>query len=363
MKTAFLIKSLPRAINFHCDPFRGISFTTSYLDVTYLNNVVVDGNLRIFTEQKIHQQGMGKPAIWFLIFVDKSLSNECFEDAWKYANQFGAMLCRYTQLGLSFSYRDAWAFPQIPDDWEISQTMIQFKADGGFEGIYWDDPSQPIYYENGTPLRHLTMKTINADIITVIEHPAHLSQSHFTHFTIPGMNTNIDLSPFGQKADVLDEITKDGFYIGSESQNYILQLYNRAVTQEDMFVSYTVLFQIVEVLIGFAKPTKIDPNATALLRKFVNSDPCLKPFAERISNSIGMVKEETSEELLKLGIAELLGEAASMKLDFANFTKWRGLRGKLTHPKETAAISQNDFFDTYQSLRKFCVDLITEIHS
>jgi hypothetical protein len=363
MKTAFLIKSMPRSINFHCDDLRGIAFTTSYLDVTYLDNIVVNGHLKIFTVQKRHENGVGKPVIWFLIFTENALSNESFEQAWKYANAFGSELCKYTQLGQSFSYRDCWAFPGVPNEWDISQTMVQFNVNGGFDGIYWDDPTQPIYYENGKPLKHLTMKTINADIVTVIGSQNHLSQSHFTHFTIPGMNTNIDVSPFGQKSNVIDDITKYGFHIKSESLNNIIQLYNRAITQEDMFVSYTILFQMIESIIRWKTPTKINKRNLKKIRQFLNDDADLKHFEARIVNSIGVINIETSDELLKIGISEMLEKGVPENLDFSDFAKWRKLRGSLTHPKEAASISQNDFFETYQSLRKFCSELIAEINS
>jgi hypothetical protein len=365
MKTAYLIKAVPMSINFHCDDTQGISFTTSYLDVTYLNNVIIDGVVRIFVQQKVYEEpkGVSKPQLWFLVFGDHNVSNENFEQTWQLTNQIGAHLYQYTQLGLRFSYREAWTYPNIPPSWKLEETLIQFNENDGVDGIYWDDPSQPTYEQEGEILRETTMISVKADLVAAVGSEERLTQSHFVHLTIPGTATNIDLSPFDQTNEVLDQIRANGFHSRSRYHTYVLQLFNRAITQEDMFVSCTVLFQMVETIVRLGEATKIESAALNRLRSFLKSDPDLEQFEDRIFGAVGAIKRETSLQLLKSGVEILLEKPIPTDIDCSEFPRWRNLRGSLTHPDDAAAISQNNFFDCYQSLRKFCTAVVNELHS
>jgi hypothetical protein len=222
---------------------------------------------------------------------------------------------------LRFSYREAWTYPNIPPSWKLEETLIQFNENDGVDGIYWDDPSQPTYEQEGEILRETTMISVKADLVAAVGSEERLTQSHFVHLTIPGTATNIDLSPFDQTNEVLDQIRANGFHSRSRYHTYVLQLFNRAITQEDMFVSCTVLFQMVETIVRLGEATKIESAALNRLRSFLKSDPDLEQFEDRIFGAVGAIKRETSLQLLKSGVEILLEKPIPTDIDCSEFPR------------------------------------------
>lgn len=361
MKTAYIIKSPARYVSFDCQPNTGLTFITSTMDITYLNNVLINGDLKLFIQQDIHEHGVGIPNVWFLIFSNAPMNNVDLEKAWKYAVETGALLNRYTQLGQSFSYEHIWAFPNVPDEWLIEQTLVQFKGKDGIQGIYWDDPRKPTYVEDGELLRESTIHAVNADLVAVIQSDERLTQSHFVHISLPG-NSNIDTKGFDQRKNVLEEIKAKGFQIDSVTVLYLLTLFNRAISSQDIFQSNITLFQMVEVIIGITSGTKIANAAKSRLKTFLESDLELSKFSDRLINATGNIPLETSKELLEKGIEQLVGSKNAKNLNLSDFSKWRQIRGALTHPKEAKALTETDFVATYKSLRSFCTAVVKHLH-
>lgn len=357
MRTAYLIKSHAQSVDFDCRPKLGLTFVTSAIDLTFLDNVVLNGDLKLLVRQEIHDHGVSVPDVWFLIFSEESAGNDGLEMVWKYATQFGSTLYRYTRLGQSFSYKNVWTFPQIPDSWVLEETYVQFDDKGGFNCIYWDDPSQPIHEQDGEEGRKVTGKTVNADHVTVITNDKNLTQSHFTHVCMPG-NVNVDTGPFHQTKEVLELITKHGFDYPSETHFYLLQLYNRAISSEDIFSSYILFYQMIEVLIRFADGQTLSVSEIEGLKTFVKGDEKLAPYYDRLVSSVSNITKETSRELLLSGVSKIVGEDKASGLDINAFKSWRLLRGDLTHPKKARALTEQHFVETYRSLRAFCSGLV-----
>ncbi|PIB25879.1 hypothetical protein BFP76_12820 [Amylibacter kogurei] len=355
MKTAYVIKSAAKDVSFDCDRVKGLTFITSVIDVTYLNNAILGCNLKLLVQQKIDDDRIEKPIIWFLIFSAEPISNTNLEKAWRYAIKVGATLNQYTQLGHSFSYENFWGISGIPDEWNLAETQIKFSDNQEFEGIYWYDPKKPTKIENGEEFAEVEIRHRQREVRFTTVSPEGLTYNHFAHASIPG-KVNVG-SKFSQRKNVLEKLGKKGFSLKCETSYYLLSLYNRAITSHDVFHSNNTLFQMVEVIIGSVDGTKISPEAKSKLAALIDSDPDLHPFSDRIVNAIGGIPIETSKELLKSGLIKLVGKEAAENLDFSDFGKWRKLRGALTHPKKAQALTDVEFVATYNSLRNFCTAL------
>lgn len=167
----------------------------------------IDGDAPLAVRQTIDDKGAGKPVLWLLVMTNKPMNNENFQQAWRYATEVGAVLQKYVQMGISFKCQNAWAYPNVPDEWPLEETEIQFKANGALQGICHNDPSKPTYEENGETLREVTIKEVKADFFTVIGGENLLHQSHHTHITVPGTNITVKADAFNREKNVLDQIT------------------------------------------------------------------------------------------------------------------------------------------------------------
>lgn len=361
MRTAYLIKSEAYSINFDCQEKIGLTFVTSVQDIRFLHNVVLDKKLKILVQQDDYGHGIGKPTLWFLVYSDAPVNTTSLETEWKFTTQFGALLNKYTQLGQSFSYKNIWTFPNIPNEWILNDTYIQFNEKGGCDGIYWDDVTKPTYQENGNTLRQGTLKQVKADLVLVLGSDNMKTQAHFAHITLPGKN-NIDTSGFYLKKDIGDKMAAERFEFNSKEEIYLLQLYNRAITTEDIFISTLLLYQMIEVVIQVSNSKKIDDNGINKLKDFVNGTEELKEYSDRILNSIYNITTETSKELLLKGLIELIGEEKSNTIDISDFKNWRILRGSLTHPLEARELTEEQFVKVYKTLRKFCSILVQKFY-
>jgi len=359
MKTAYLIKTEPQLVNFDCDPALGLSFTNTIVDVTYLNNVVINGDLRIFVKQDIFEEGANKPVMWFLVISDTPMNNVNFQSSWRYVISVGAALQKYTQLGLNFTYQNAWTFPNIPDNWRIEETLVEFNKNGSFNGIYWDDPTQPTYEEDGEILRYSTMKSIKSDLVVAIGRGERLlNQSHHTHITVPGKYIQISANAVHQDNTVLKKIEEGGIGAVSDEHLYLQILYNKAISEEDIFLSFAVLYQMIEVVVSIPESDGIEKDMKHKIREYLKSEADLEPLAERVYGMLSNIKIQTTYELFELGIISLLGKNSDLCLQRSSFTNWRVFRGKLTHPKEINSITEEDFVKTYNQLRDFWTHLM-----
>ena len=192
MKTAYLFIGKSKLHRFNSRD-KSLVFITSFQDVTFLNNVVINKDLKIFVHQDVNEDWVGQPTIAFLVFTDSEWSIQILEKTTNYAQSIAALLHRYTQLGLVFEHKNTYSYPQIPSTWKLEEMMIQFGSNDNVEGIYWDDPSKPTYEKDGEVLRDSTMKTVKAHILAAISHDDYLTQSHSIHIMLPGNNINLSL--------------------------------------------------------------------------------------------------------------------------------------------------------------------------
>jgi len=353
MKTVYLIKTEPKLVQFDCDPKLGLTFTTSFVDITFLDNVVINDGIRLAVKQTIDDKGAGKPVLWFLVMTNKSMNNENFQKAWSYATEVGAVLQKFVQMGISFQYQNAWAYPNVPDEWPLLETEIHFKENGALQGICRNDPSRPTYEENGETLREVTIKEVKADFFTAIGGENLLHQSHHTHITVPGTNINVKADAFDREKNVLDQIAAEGLHVESQDHLYLLTLYNKAISEKDIFLSFTLLYQMIEVAISVSEDDPLTEDQKASVVKYLKADEALAPVEERIKTALNMVSLKTSFERLEEGIGSLFGEGTELGILKKDFGAWRRLRGKLVHPREISSITEKDFVETYSKLRNF----------
>lgn len=361
MKTIYLIKTEPKLVSFDCDPALGLTFTTSFLDITFLDNVVINGDLRLTVRQKIDDKGAGKPILWLLVFTDNPMNNENFQQAWRYATEVGAVLQKYVQMGISFSYQNAWTFPNVPDEWPVEQTVIHFHDSGAFKGICRDDPSKPTYEEDGELLREVVVKEVKADFLTVIGHDDLLHQSHHTHITVPGTNISVNAGTFDLDKSVLDKIAVEGLHADSQEYLYLLVLYNKAISETDIFLSFTLLYQMIEVVISLSIDQRLTSDQKKSVVEFLKASEELAPVADRVNSALDLVSLKTSFDRLKEGIESLCGEKTELGITAKDFSAWRRFRGKLIHPREVSSITEKDFVETYSKLREFWDQMIAEL--
>lgn len=361
MATIYLIKTEAKFVSFDCHPNTGLTFTTSVQNISFLNNVVINGDLKILVQQDNQNYFLGKPFLWVLVKSDKPMNNTGLEEAWKYATKIAAQLHRYTKLGQSFSYKNIWSFPNIPDDWVLGETYLEFKENGQIEGIYWDNPADPVIEKDGETEKTVKLKTVNADYVAVIENENNLTQTHLSHFSLP-CDANINAGLLRQAKTVLAEMDKHGFNTASEIQLYLLQLYNRAISSEDIFISFIFLFQMVEVIIRPVKGKKISPEGRKRFQALLAKDEELSQYMERLINSATNITIETSAELLAEGANLIIGEEKAKALNSSDFSKWRKMRGQLTHPEEFKELTEREFVEKYKSIRKFCADLVQSFY-
>ena len=353
MKTVYLIKTEPRLVQFECDPDLGLSFTTSFVDITFLNNIVINGDLRLTVKQKIDDMGAGKPVLWFMVMTTKPMNNENFQEAWRYATEVGAVLQKFVQMGISFAYQNAWSCPNVSDGWPIEETEIQFKSNGALQGICHNDPSKPTHDVGGQLMRKVTVKEVKADLCLVMGSANLLHQSHHIHITVPGTNSITKADKSDLERNVLEQIAVEGLHANSPEHLYLLVLYNKAISESDIFISFTLLYQMIEVVISLSEDCPLTPDQKDSVVAFLKSDDQLAPVVERIKIALNMVSLRTSFERFVEGICVLFGEKTELNIQNKEFAAWRRFRGKLTHPREVSSITEKDFVENYGKLREF----------
>ena len=362
MKTVYLIKSPSNNINFGCNEESGLVFIESAVDISFLNNVVIDGHLKLQIDQKSGEQWAGKATIWFIILSDLPLTNSNLEKELSYVRNIGNQLFRTTKLGQKFSYKDIYSIPNVSDTWTVEEMNINLSENGGFKEVYCLDRTKPIKNEGEFSYYETTGKTVNADLVFCVGSDNQQTQSQYIHITLPSHNISLDASGLrvSGSLDALNQL-KDSSY-SRTTKGMMLELYNNALTTENIFTSFLLLFQIIELIIHSVEATKISSD---LIEEIINKvkeceleDPI---FVERISGSLRSLNKETSIQLLEAGVNSLIGSPSAEQLDFTKFASWRKFRGKITHPKSTQNLTDTEFVNHYKNLRSFIDSVIIEM--
>lgn len=365
MKTGFLFKAKPNLSDVTIEEKQGIYFTTVTSDLRFLDNIVIsapDYDLRLFVKQQVNGQFVGEPILWILLLTEHCvMDNVSYEKAWNITSEFCSKLFPYIKMGIVLNHEQAWVYPNIPLKWDISQTLLDFKSVQGV-GLFWDDPDGELYEEDGETKKRIVIKSIKADLVTVINSEKILQQSHTIHITIPSTNIQANKKDFHLEKDILDKIQAEGFdYLSNNHEIQLLRLYSSAICLKDFFASFLLFYQIIEYIEKkIVQPTKLSREIKNKLKKFISSDEELNNQKERLMGAIGNIKQETSYEMLEKGLIYLINESGFSELELSDdvFKGWRHTRGDLSHAEKQVQITQSTFFVNYSSIRKFCTSLV-----
>lgn len=365
MKTGFLFKSEPNITDVTVDKHQGFYFTTVTSDLRFLNNIVIDApdySLRLYVQQEIKGQFVGKPKLWVLLLTEHcGMNNKSYEKAWNIASDFCCTLFPYIKMGIELTHQKAWVYPNILDEWDIKRVYLDFGSVQGV-GLYWDDPEGELYEEDGEIKRRGLIKNINADFVTAIGSEKILHQAHTTHLTIPSTNIQANKKNFHIENDILDVIQSGGFeYLSTDSEVHLLRLYTSAICSKNFFASFLLFYQMLEYLEKrLVEPTKLNNEILSKLKSFIKADEDLKVKSSRLMGAISNVKEETSFEMIEKGIKTLIGEEGFSELGMTNqsFKKWRHTRGDLSHVDKQVQMTCNTFIENYSSIRDACTMFI-----
>lgn len=354
MRTIYLVKSPSNNICFDSNPELGLHFIEASVDVTFLNNVVFDGRLKILVNQRSADQFIGMASIWFILFDDNPLSNKSLEDAFALIKNIGHQLFKVTRLGQGFSYKDIYTIPNVNDSWKIEDTFISYSDNGGFKEIYCLDRASPIEQDGEDTIFHANGKTVKADLAFVVGSDEQKTQAQFVHVTMPSRNINIDTSGLRTTGDLSPLQHFHGVDASRSAKGLIFELYNAAITSANILTSYLLLYQIVEVVISEGTASTLDDDAISGVLDVVRGANLLDDeFFNRLRGLLKGLKKENSQELLRSGIRNLLVSEHVADLDYSAFSSWRSFRGKITHPMRTQELTDIEFTVNYKSLRKF----------
>jgi hypothetical protein len=354
MKTIYLVKSPCNNISFEANPELGLHFIESSVDIGFLNNVVFNGKLKLLVKQKTGEQWVGMGVLWFVLIEESPLSNQSIEDAFVYIKNIGNQLFRVTRLGQSFTYKDIYSIPNVSDSWTIENTFITWNEDGSFKEVYCIDCNSPIEHDGADTVYKADIKTVKADLVFCIGSNDQKIQSQFVHITMPSQNIQIDASGLRVSGDIEPLHHFHGVESYRSIKGMIYEIYNTAITTGNIFTSYLLLFQIVELIISASPATRIDENTISeILKRVGEIDLVDAELITRIGGFLNGLKRETSLSLLQSGTTALMGNNSVMDLDFSAFPNWRRFRGKITHPMKTQYLTEIDFVAQYKTLRKF----------
>lgn len=354
MKTLYLVKSLSNNISFECDTTLGLQFIESAVDIKFLNNVLFDQRLKLYVEQKSGDQWVGKATIWFILLTDAPLNNKNLEKELTYIRNIGNQLFQLTKLGQKFSYKDIYSIPNISDSWKIEDIHITLYENGDFKEVYCLNKDKVLGNDGDDIIYEASALTVKADLVVCVVSENQRTQSQFIHVTLPPQNINFDTSSLRTTGDLEPLNCFHGIENYRGTRGMIFELYNNAITADSIFTSFLLLFQIVELIIDAAQATKIDGEIISLIINEINKIKLIDAiFIDRVRGSLLGLKKELSHELLKSGTIALVGELRSREVDFSNFSSWRKLRGKITHPKNTQELTDSEFVAQYKTLRIF----------
>ena len=365
MKTAFLFKSTPQLTDITIQNPIGLYFTTVTSDLRFLDNVIInapDYDLRLYIKQEVKGQFVGVPSLWILLLSEHcKMDNDSYEKAWNIVSEFCSKLFPYIKMGVKITHQKAWVYPNIPSNWNIERTLLNFESSQGV-GVYWDDPNGELYEENGETKRRVTVNNIKADLLTIISSENILQQSHAIHTTIPSTKIEANKKNFHLKKDIISKIQSGGFdFLDNQIEIQLLRLYSSAISSQDFFASFLLFYQIIELIEKkVISPTKIDKALKDKIKKFITSDTDLITHKDRLMGAFGNIKEETSFQMVEKGLESILGKNGFEELDFMDdtFKCWRHTRGDLAHVEKQVAFAQSTFFENYLSIRQFCTNII-----
>ena len=292
--------------------------------------------------------------LWFIVYDENPLSNIFLEDAFVLIKTIGNQLFKITSLGQVFSYKDIYSIPNVSDSWNINDTYITFTENGGFQDIHCLDRNAPIEQDGEDTIYQAYGKTVNADLVVLVGSDGIKTQAQFVHITMPSQKINIQATGPRITGDLSLFESLRGVDEYRSAKGVICELYNAAITSSSIFTSYLLLYQIVEIVISEGSATTLSKTISANVLDAVRQSDLLDDvFLSRLNGVLKGLKKETSVELLRSGISNLLGGNSITELDYSSFSGWRSFRGKIAHPLKTQELTDSEFTVHYKSLRKF----------
>jgi len=237
MKTIYIFKSPSNNISFGCNEKVGLHFIESAIDMTYIDNVVIDQKLKLQVQQTIGVNRVERATLWFIYISERSTENKDLEAIYSYVKNIGNQLYQKSKLGQSFSYKNIYYVPNVSDHWNIEDVRIEFNSTGDFKEVRWIDKSEVTDEVNGEKFYSSEGKTINSDFCIAVGNENQQTQCQFVHITMPSSNIQIDCS------ELRVDGTLDNFILKGESASkvdnlgFILELFNNAITADSIFTS------------------------------------------------------------------------------------------------------------------------------
>lgn len=354
MRTIYLVKSPSNNISFDSNSDLGLHFIESSVEIGFIDNIVFDGRLKILVKQHSADQYIGMATLWFILFDDKPMSNESLEAAFAYIKNIGNQLFKVTKIGQGFSYKNVYTIPNIDDSWKIENTYISYSENGGFKEIYCLDLADPIGQEGEDTIYRANGKTVKADLVVVVGGDNQKTQAQHVHVTMPSQNIKINASGLSVSGDLSPLQYFHGVDAYRKTKGLIFELYNAAITSANIFTSYLLLYQIVEIVIADGTASTLEVKVISdVVNAVRQTDLLSEEFLARLQGLLKGIKKENSIELLDSGIRNLLEGAVVENLNYSTFPSWRKFRGKITHPMQTQELTDIEFTIQYKSLRAF----------
>jgi len=363
VKTAYLFWSRCDNASYRAYGDQELVYISSAIDLRFIDNVVFHSGgtkvkLQVWQPNE-HDVIPDVPTIWYSVLDDRPMSNRHLEEAFSLVRGIGYQLLPYTRLGQSFSLRQAYSIPNVPQEFVLEETEIVFGGSGSFGEFIWSDRSTTIIGPDGEPVHPAQGKTVKADLLFVVGSDTQQSQVQRVHITQPATNMEFDASGVRSDGDVqrLEEVRSPG---DDPVADLVLELHNEALCAPSTIAASVLMYQIVEVLIGCASARRLEPesiDAVAAAR-----DSGLAPeLVQRVASSVQNISYQTSRELLIEGLAAVVPNADLEHFNLDDFTRWRRARGQLTHPRTASVRSELELSALHTSIRRVVDTLVNTL--
>jgi hypothetical protein len=360
MKTAYIFRIDIDKFYYESPGRLGIHFISSAVDITFLDNVVIDKKLRISVKQKIGSHSVSKPVMWVTLLSGEPMANQFLEESLNYTRKILNNLWVLINVGISIPYSNIYCLPNIPETTDIKFTEILLEKNGSFKALRIIDKNRCTIHE-GEKEYQATDRSVKADLVFAIGSENQRTQCQFLHTTIPSQNISVDASNLRIPTNPDLSTFFNSLDLDNDFESVLFDLYNRAITSQDAVASFLVMYQIVELFINKAERTHLTKEQLAKIKeKFDDLEEIPEQYKGRVLQSLQTIPMESSLSLLKSGLESVLGECRMKRLNFSKLSKWRKFRGNIAHPNGSIEISNRDFVQANHSLSSFIQSIMKE---
>lgn len=363
MKTLYIFRTEVDCINYGIGEDTGLHFISSSVDLSFLNNLVLANGIKFHIDQITGHEIISKVKVWFFILSNSPLNNENLEFEFQKVKKTTFKLFKYTNLYLSFSYKNTFTIPNVGEYWTIESTFIELNPNGSFKHAFCLHPENIIDQKEGETVYKTDGKTIKPDFVFCVGSDNQFTQATYVHLSNPAHFIDIDT------AHLRIEKTIDLNKIKQLDENYqkpelrlIFEFYNYARTAHNILDSFSYLYKIIEVITNIPDTEKINAETIEnILAQIAKANIIEESYMLRIEGSLKNITKSTLKERLKDGVISLTSEKYGNCLSYEDLNKWRSFRGKITHPGKFVELTDGFFIEAYKSILNFVNEIISEI--